>query len=233
MCVIVPPSRCFTVARCSFIMQKIYASKTTFAIALTKYPKTAYCKRMMRGLIRDTKTFPASRQEKILADAGVKAIYRDDFEGCLKSLRKGDTMAVSGLRALAGNRRGIVARLDEVHDKGNAVIDAATLRRSDGRHGPNLMAEAIADLANEKRGPGDSAAENGSKGGKKSARSKRQGRMPKTTASAYWLDRSLTNTQALERMNADPNYPREWTVVTAYRNLGRRGALAGRRANKS
>lgn len=191
---------------------------------------------MLRGHIHDTKAFAASTQRRILTAAGVieRAIYVDNLAAALKSCRKGDLIAVADWRGLGSSRRQIVAALDMIHDAGFAAVEAPTMRRSDGRYAGNLLDEAIAKLANDKRGPDAlTARAAGRKGGKANAKRIRQDRMPKTMAATYWLDRAISTEQALAKMNSDPNYTREWTKASAYRILGNPKRMPGRRATKS
>ncbi len=190
---------------------------------------------MFRGLVTDQPGFPAKRQEAALAAAGIKPIY-DDLDDVLRSCRKrnGDMIAVVDFRGLGTTRREIVAAIDKVHDAGYAVIEIVNNWRSDGRHCHKALDAALTARTNSKRGPdGDEAQRFGRKGGLVNGRRRRKLRMPKAMALPYWRDISMTTDEALEKMNSDPNYPGRWTIITAYRNLKKRGGVPGRRATKS
>ena len=183
---------------------------------------------MLRGFVRDTKAYPARRQMAVLLSAGVleRAIYTDDFVNAVRSLRKGDVLAVAGFRALGDNKRTILAMLDTVHDRGNSVVDAATMRRSDSRDGAKLMAEALTDLANERRG-GD-IGKLSKMGAEASAKARLNVRMPLSLVEKYWFDRTLQNAEVMEFINNNPAYQKPWAQSTLYRRLGERAVIAGR-----
>lgn len=188
---------------------------------------------MLRGLVHDQPGFAASSQEKILAQHGVTRVY-DSLDDVLKSMRKrdGDLVAVADFRGLGRTKLKIVAALDRIHDAGFAAIDVSHDWLSDGRNSAKALAAADVARINASRGPnGDEAARYGRKGGLANGKRHKKARMPKSMAIHYWCDRTLTTTQALEKMNSDPNYPGTWTMGTAYRHLKERGAPAGRRAS--
>lgn len=188
---------------------------------------------MLRGLITDQPGFPAKRQEEALSAAGVKVTY-DDLSDLLKSMRKGNLVAVADFRGLGTKRSEIVAAIDRIHDAGYAVVEMVHGWRSDGRHAAKALDEALTARTNSRRGPdGDEAQRFGRKGGLANGRRRRKLRMPKAMALPYWRDISMTTDEALDKMNSDPNYPGSWTIITAYRHLKKRGGIPGRRATKS
>ncbi len=188
---------------------------------------------MNRGHIRHTKACSAKTQENILLKAGVnsRVIYTDDLETAIADLRKGDGLMVVGLLGLAGRRQDIAAILDRIHAKGAAAIDAATGRRSDGPHGAALMLEAVDELTAHRRGPGNKAAQAGSKGGIQAAKNGRKDKPPFTVIKPIWFDRRLDDAQVMQAI-ADLGYPKEISYTTIWREFGRRYGSDGRRAAK-
>src|SRR6185437_183527 len=169
---------------------------------------------------------------EIMLAAGVteKAIYEDNLDAAIQTLRKGDLLAVAGLRGLGGSRKEIRAVCDRLHDLGFAAVDAATQRRSDGKHGIQLLDEAVAALANERRGHHNGAAEDGAQGGKAKGRNNRKRLMPKADAAKIWHSNpGMKNKELLALINADKRFL-PYTESTAYRYLKKRQAFAGRRA---
>lgn len=190
---------------------------------------------MKRGYALDQKGFPKSVQIAALKAGGVKTIYEDDqLPGAIQALRgKDDVLWVHGLRGLATSREGVIAQLDKIHDKNGSAGDITTGRLSSGRDGAKLLSEAVAAFGNERRGPGSAAAKNGAIGGVASAKAYARGRMPIVQASLIWADKTLSNQEALERINGDPAYPKPYSLVTLYRQLGAREVMAGRRTPKT
>lgn len=190
---------------------------------------------MHKGYIRDSKPYPAAKQAMVLHKSGLGArqIYTDDdLDVCIKSLRKGDVLEVAGLRALGPNRKVIANVVEQVHERGAAVMDSATRRRTDNGSGVRLMEEATGALANEARGMnGSDAARHGRAGALASAKSRAQGRMPMRMVETYWFDKTLQNNEAMARINGDPNYPKPYSLGTVYRHLGPREVPAGRRTS--
>lgn len=57
-------------------------------------------------------------------------------------------------------------------------------------------------------------------------------RMPDAEARMIWLDPTIsTDAMALEKMNSDPRYRREWAHRTAWKHFGKSGRPPGRRPN--
>lgn len=185
-------------------------------------------KPMLRGFVRENRSFPVSKQKAVLIAAGVpeRAIYENELAAAIKSLRKDDMLAVAGLRSLGTSRREIISALDKVHNAGKCVIDAATGRKSDGRYAVNLMAEAVSDLANERRG--ENLKSIARLGAAASAKVRTAGRMPLDMASIFWFDKRLRNNEAVEQINGHPDYRKPYSPGTLYRKLGPREVVAGR-----
>ena len=191
---------------------------------------------MKRGHVRHTKACSAKTQENILVKAGVdpKVLYFDDLKRAIPDQRRGDELLVVGLLGLAGKRSEIVTALEALHARGAAAVDAETGRRSDGKDGAALMAEAVDELSNHRRGPGNKAAQAGSKGGIQSAKNGRKGRMPFTKIRPIWFNGALKDDEVMALVNGDPEYPTEISYTTIWRQFGaRNGARGRRRANKS
>lgn len=183
---------------------------------------------MLRGYVRSSKAYSASRQLAVLRAAGIpdRVIYVDEFVGALRSLRKGDALAIAGFRTLGDSKKEIIAALDKIHDKGFYAVDAATGRRSDRRDGPKLMAEAAAELSNERRG-GD-IGKLARMGAEASARVRANARLPLAICEKFWFDKTLNNIEVMERINSFPGYTKPWGPSSLYRKLGAREVVAGR-----
>lgn len=177
---------------------------------------------MSRGHIRATKAFTETRQRKALEASNVKAIYLDDIPGAVASMRKGGGLHVAGLRGLAGNRDAILAVLKALHAKGAWAVDTHTGRRSDGPDGVELLAEAIAELANERRGDWLAGKRNGRKGGLAYGANAARGRMPWGDLEKLWRNSRLTNAQVEQASEGDGKFKRvSWATI--HRKLGARG----------
>ena len=185
---------------------------------------------MSAGHIRHTKAFPKSRQDAAMDESGVKIRYYDDVDNAIRRTREGEGLHVDGLRGLAGSRKEIRELVDRLHAKGAWAIDTSTGRRSDGKHGLALLDEAVAAIANERRGNRRGAEFAGRAGGIESGKRKAIGRMPFDQIATFWFDKRLTNDQVMERVNSDPRYPTEISYTTIYRKLEKRNALIGRRS---
>lgn len=165
--------------------------------------------------IRKVPNWPAQKQREAIGS--VVAEYGDETPvGAVQSIREGDSLIVAAARVLGDNREAIRHAIEEVHKHGGIVIEASTNRtsRSDG---VGMMADAIGDLANEKRAAGV-------KGGKEAAkirwREKQSKRMPQREALSIWLDPALSIAQAIKKMPG-------WKKGSAYRLLGKRNVGAG------
>jgi hypothetical protein len=182
---------------------------------------------MKRGHISVGRTTGVTEQEKILTDAGVTIIYRDDILAAVRSLRKGDKLYVDGLRGLATSRKLIDAALNAIHAKGACAVDAATGWRSNGPNGWKLMSKAIADLSAARQGGHDKARKHGQAGGIASGKAKAKGRMPWSAIERIWFNKSLDRDELMERINT-VGY-KEISYYTIHKHLGPRGVTLGRR----
>lgn len=189
---------------------------------------------MLRGYTRNMRNFAASSQEKRLRAAGINIIYPDDMPGAISSLRKGDMLAVAGLRVLGSSRATIVREIDRIHECGAAVHDVITGWDTNGHKAASLLSDAVASIANKERGPDHkTATESGAKGGIASKRSRHRSKMPMTEAVQWWHDKRLTVDEALAQINGQAIYPRPWSFSTLYRRLGARGTVPGPRNGKT
>lgn len=182
-------------------------------------------KRMtLRGFYRGEVHFSAATQQDILKQAGVKTIFHE-FQDILDASRKGDMIAVAGLRAFGTNHHEIAAVIDALHAKGVIAVDAAT-GRDTHKDGVRLLSEAIIALANERRGGSRKASEFGKKGAEASAKSRRKGWMPWNDIRKVWFDMRLTRAEVLATINAPGYKPISYNTI--HRHLGKRNAAAGR-----
>ena len=174
---------------------------------------------MFRGLIRETRAFPAKAQKAALLAAGVpeRAIYEDDLPGAVKSLRKGERLVVAGLRALGRNRVEILTAIRAVHERGASVMDAATKRSTASiKQLEALVGEADKALADERRGP--------------RKRTKADRRMPWDQVRPHYFNPLISNDQ-LEVIVAKGFSPMSYDTMRRY--FGKpRGAQVGRPSAK-
>jgi hypothetical protein len=174
---------------------------------------------MFRGHVRDSPAFSTDEQESVLRDFGVteRAIYRDQLKAAIESLRKGDHLVVVGFRGLADSRSEILAAIEAVHKRGAAVMDAKTKGLSTNkRQCENLVAQAVADLANERRGP----------------RKEVRGRMPWDQIAKLWFDKTMKTKDVMEKVNEGRRGRQKVSFATVYRRLKKRDALPGRPSKK-
>lgn len=186
---------------------------------------------MKRGHIRVGRGFGKEAQEKVLREHGVTIFYYDDPASAWKSQRRGEVLYVVGLRGLAGSKDGIVKFLKELHKRDAAAVDVATGRRSDGKDGAELMAEAAVDLTNERMGGHRASKKFGQKGGEISGKKRMDRKTPLGDAEKIWFDLTLGNAEAVDKINTF-GYPDDWTYGALYHHLEKRGATPGRRSKK-
>jgi hypothetical protein len=182
---------------------------------------------MLRGYVRQIRTWSAKRQDELLKAAGLteRAIYRDgDLPAAIKSLRKGDRLVVGGgLRVLGDNRREITANVNKVRERGAQVMDAETGRLAGGDDGVALLSEAIARIAGEKTMAKPDQAK---KMQAASVKARTKGRMGERDALRIWRNADHTVAEAVELMTG-------WSQANAYRVLGPREIPAGPRGKKT
>lgn len=157
-------------------------------------------------------------ERKALAAAGLKPIYEDLAE-CLGSLRKGDLIGVTDLRALGRKRTDIERSLKILHRRGHAAITIPERRRSDGPEGAVLFSEALELLANDGRGKR-----------KRKKRSERQ--MPLNQIKVFWFNPLLSVKEVMAATKSDKRYPVSIGYTTIWRHLGPRNSVAGRPSKK-
>ena len=170
---------------------------------------------MFRGHIRDCRALPAAEQEKILLNAGVpkRAIYTDDLDDAIGSVRAGNRLVVCGLRALGKTREEIETTIDRVHAKakGAFVMDATT-KRTTARYRKALVDEAVRAIANERRGP--------------RKRTKKDRRMPWDQVAKFYFHKTMSNAELLAIVSKGFT---PMSYDTMRRHFGKpRGALVGR-----
>ena len=186
---------------------------------------------MKRGHIRVGRGFGKQLQEKLLKDAGVAIIYENDPASAVKSCRNGVPLYVVGLRGLAGSRAGIETHVEDLHGRKSAAIDVLTGWRSDSKNGVLLMSKAIKEIKTEHLGGDKEAQEFGRRGGKASAKAKNKRRTPRETAQKIWFDMTLSNEEAVDKINSF-GYGLDWSERGLYNNFKKRGAVMGRPATK-
>jgi hypothetical protein len=182
---------------------------------------------MLRGYALQSRRSAASSQETTLAAAGVTDIYvegrdgQSQFDAVLKSLRKGDHIAVVRLADLAASRRQLRKRMEAVHAKGCFVFEQATKR--DSRKKPDLAGmifDATETLTHSGKGHDpEKAREFGARGG----RPRKARGMNEADAEKHWFDlRYETNAEAVKHMPG-------WDAQVAWRRFGASGRKTGPR----
>lgn len=143
------------------------------------------------------------------------------FDAALKSLRKGDHLAVVRLADLAANRRQLRKRIEAVDARGCFIFETATKR--DSRKKADLAAmifDATETLTHSGKGHDpEKAREYGSRGG----RPRKDRGVTDEEAEKHWFDmRHATNADAIKHMG-------KWTIGAAWRKWGASGRQTGPR----
>lgn len=166
-----------------------------------------------RGLARNEK------DEKRLRAAGVtKPIYRMDRGEELGrfKLRKGESLGVvDGLRVFGETKRDIVWAVKLVHSWDARIIDVETGLCS-GKDGAEMVINALAPVRPSEEYRKMQAA---------AVRERVKGRMSQHDALAIWRNPNLSTKEAISLMP-------KWSQATAYKQLGKRDAIPGRRPDK-
>lgn len=190
---------------------------------------------MKRFISRIGRGFRKEAQEKLGREHGATIFYEapKDADAAAKAIRpkmEGGVLGMDGLRGLASSKAEVLRLLKVLHDKGCAALDVSTGRRSDGRHGVELMAEFDVAMRHERAGGKEFAQDAGKKGGRKAARNKQKQRTPKDVARPIWMDPTIaTNAAAIDTINSQ-GYSLEWTQRALYHQFGSPGRPAGRRS---
>lgn len=125
------------------------------------------------------------------------------IDDAIARLRQGDDLRVKSIRDVGPNLADALVRIEEVHAKGGAVVDAKGRRTSNGHEVVTMLREALPKMRKglTKR----QAAINGRRG------RKRKERMPVEEAAKFWFDKAImTNARALQFMTG-------WSVQMAHR----------------
>lgn len=150
------------------------------------------------------------------------AIYTEGshtVDQCVRSLRKGDELAVLAMSRLGSNRKELQRVLGMVSAIGGVVVELATGRRTDNpQHTTDMIFDALAQLAGEGRNRFTS--ETGKKAGVLGGRPKKTPLITRKEAMKIWMRSDLTVAQAVDEMGI--------TMRRAYRWLGPRGMASGR-----
>ncbi|UOF81803.1 transposon gammA-delta resolvasE [Caudoviricetes sp.] len=180
---------------------------------------------MLKGFVLPSRRASASAQHAALEAAGVQVRYEEGktegFDDLLRSLRRGDGVAVRRLSDLGNNRRELRTRLDAIHKKNSYLIETATKRDS---RKPNDLRDMIFDAADDlgQSGKGRDPAiarKNGAKGG----RPRIDRKVTDEEAERHWFDmRHATNADAIKHMG-------RWNVAAAWRKWGASGRKTGPR----
>lgn len=174
---------------------------------------------MLRGYVLPSRRAAASSQIEALEAAGVTVIYQEgkgiqSFEYALRSLRKGDALAVKNLADLANDRRELQRRMKLIHERGAYVKEVATGRdsRSDAA---DMVFDAADILAQTRKGHDPAKARlYGARGG----RPGHQWTEPqREMIERHWYDmRHKTNDEAIDAINARLTEQRSKNTVTVH-----------------
>lgn len=197
---------------------------------------------MLRAYIRPEQRFSRAKQVETLAALGKKiaATYEelqrrrgDDFEqrdAWVASLRPGVLAVVSDFHRLATTADGLRDVRAAIHKTGAVIMEAQSGRRSDN---PEDLADMTHEAMNFYRQRGltsSEASKLGKLGADMSPTTKpKTGRMPSLEALPMWRNAEYNVPEALAAINADGRYADKYTISHAYRALGPRGVMAGRR----
>lgn len=199
---------------------------------------------MLRGYIRPEPRFSAEKQRKPLSDVGVnqRAIYeearrerRDGFperDSAIRSLRanSNDILVVSDYHRLAVSAEDLRQVRAALKAKGVVVLEARTGRRSDNPDDVQDMYDEARDFWAQRGVTKEFMSNLGKRGAAKSPVTKpKTGRMPLHEAQEIWRNPDYNHAQALAVINADDRYETKYNSAYAYRNLGPRGVIAGRK----
>lgn len=136
------------------------------------------------------------------------------IDDAIARLRQGDDLRVKSIRDVGPNLADALVRIEEVHSKGGAVVDAKGRRTSNGHEVVTMLREALPKM--RKGLTTRQARANGKRG------RKRKERMPDAEAEVFWRDLNIrTNKRALEFMTG-------WSAQMAYRAF----KASGRPTNK-
>lgn len=140
------------------------------------------------------------------------------IDDTIDRLREGDDLRVRSLADVGPSLVDALDRVDRVHAKGGAVVDAAGRRSTDGRDLVPMLQEALPKL--RKGLSRRQARANGRRG------RPRVPRMPEDEARPIWTDAHiLTNARALQMMPG-------WSQQMAYRAFGASGRPTNKGARK-
>ena len=187
---------------------------------------------MIVAFARKIRGLSAERQEQILQEKGYKKIYVDgreaeDFDAAKRALRKGEALGIVVGHVLGDYQRDIYDAAEALFDEGKGIHEVSTDRTAFG-HGNLIIPDAYARLRGlQSAGSKKEMQRRGSEGGKKSARVRRKGRMPKAMAEKIWFDRTLDTDEAVRQINSHPDYPGTWGRTTLFDKLGGRGVTPG------
>ncbi len=153
--------------------------------------------------------------------------FPEQRDRMLKALRPGaDEVWIASLPVLADGRadmRHVVAELERL---AAAIVEGATGWTLEPPYEQGLAFAHAWDVYSQRRKVTDHPRE----GGRPARSGAKDRRMPDAEARMIWLDPTIsTDAVALERMNSDPRYRREWAHRTAWGKFGRSGRPPGRR----
>lgn len=140
------------------------------------------------------------------------------IDDAIARLRQGDDLRVKSIRDVGPNLADALVRIEEVHAKGGAVVDAKGRRTSNGHEVVTMLREALPKM--RKGLTSRQAAKNGKRG------RKRKERMPDAEAEVFWRDPGImTNARALKFMTG-------WSSQMAYRAFKASGRPTNKGARK-
>ena len=169
------------------------------------------------------------------------ATYRESKNGYPKEARKAigacrkgarDQVCVSELAIIVPRRKYLKGIRALLKKHGACIIESSTGLRSDRPADYGQMLEKVFERWSRKWLTPSWAKKIGEVGGKRKGKSFRDRRLPKGDAMLIWHDKSLTEEEAIDKINGVEGYDIPWSRSACFRHLGKRGMPIGPRAKK-
>ncbi len=187
-----------------------------------------------RGYVRPSRLHAERDQIKAMEQDGVQTVYVEGPQATIsdyiKSLRKGDVVCVATMGRLGRTREIARLALTQILEKGASIRElksGRTLRTQREIEAAIMGLDAADEISRDARAPTQREARRRGKLGAEALRLLNEAkRMPTDQASMIWHNNSdWSNDECLEKMTG-------WTLMVAYRKLGKRGLAKGRPSTK-